>query len=215
MPKYIGFDVSKGETAFCVKNGAGETVVAGKVATDPAALCGAVRAHCGSAKRAPMETGSYSGWLAREMAGLGVPVEAVDARQVHAAVAQAERFHEGVRGLGAAAGGHPAPHAGDRRGLPLSAGCAQGLLTAVQMTTAAMPAKRGLRAPNAPLDGNGTTNTRQHCSASAESPVPAGTVAEAIPWLGMQVGPRPRPQGHGRSGSATRTLGRQCQRTPS
>ena len=84
MAEYVGFDVSKEETAFCVKNDAGATVVAGKVATDPAALFAAVREHCPSPARVVMETGTYSGWLAREMEALGQAVDVVDARRVHA-----------------------------------------------------------------------------------------------------------------------------------
>ena len=84
MAEYVGFDVSKEETAFCVKNDAGATVVAGKVATEPAALFAAVREHCPSPARVVMETGTYSGRLAREMEALGQAVDAVDARRVHA-----------------------------------------------------------------------------------------------------------------------------------
>ena len=39
MIEYVGFDVSKEETAFCVKDAAGKVLTRGKVATDPAASC--------------------------------------------------------------------------------------------------------------------------------------------------------------------------------
>ena len=38
MTEYVGFDVSKEETAFCVKDAGGEILARGKVATDPRAL---------------------------------------------------------------------------------------------------------------------------------------------------------------------------------
>ena len=38
MTEYVGFDVSKEETAFCVKDSDGTILARGKVATDPHAL---------------------------------------------------------------------------------------------------------------------------------------------------------------------------------
>ena len=38
MSEYVGFDVSKEETAFCVKDKDGKVLARGKVATDPQAL---------------------------------------------------------------------------------------------------------------------------------------------------------------------------------
>ncbi len=46
MTEYVGFDVSKEETAFCVKDVAGKILARGKVATDPGALFAALREHC-------------------------------------------------------------------------------------------------------------------------------------------------------------------------
>ncbi len=84
MTEYVGFDVSKEETTFCVKDAAGKILARGKVATDPRALFEALKAHCLYPARIVMETGTLSGWLARELAKLGIAVDVIDARQAHA-----------------------------------------------------------------------------------------------------------------------------------
>ena len=63
MGEYVGLDVSKEETAFCVKDGAGKVLARGKVATDPAAIFEALREPCPCAKRIVLATGTMSGWL--------------------------------------------------------------------------------------------------------------------------------------------------------
>ena len=84
MTEYVGFDVSKEETTFCVKDAAGKILARGKVATDPRALFEALKAHCLYPARIVMETGTLSGWLVRELAKLGIAVDVIDARQAHA-----------------------------------------------------------------------------------------------------------------------------------
>jgi len=84
MTEYVGLDVSKEETAFCVKDLAGKVLARGKVATDPAALFEALKAHCLCPERIVLETGTLSGWLARELGRLGLAVDVIDARQAHA-----------------------------------------------------------------------------------------------------------------------------------
>ena len=84
MTEYVGFDVSKEETAFCVKDVAGKILARGKVATDPRALFAALREHCLCPGRIVLETGTLSGWLARELGRLGVSVEVIDARHANA-----------------------------------------------------------------------------------------------------------------------------------
>ena len=56
----------------------------GKVATDPQALFAILREHCLCPGRIVLETGTLSGWLARELAKLGIAVDVIDARQAHA-----------------------------------------------------------------------------------------------------------------------------------
>ena len=84
MSEYVGFDVSKEETAFCVKDATGKILSRGKVATDPVALFDALKEHCVCPERIVVETGTMSGWLSRELDRLGVAVDVIDARQAHA-----------------------------------------------------------------------------------------------------------------------------------
>ncbi len=80
MVEYVGFDVSKEETAFCVMDAAGKVLTRGKVASDPVALFEVLREHCLCPERVVLETGTLSFWLARELRKRGMPVEVIDAR---------------------------------------------------------------------------------------------------------------------------------------
>ena len=80
MGEYVGLDVSKEETSFCVKDEAGKVLARGKVASDPEALFEVLREHCPCPERIVLETGTLSFWLARELANLGMAVEVIDAR---------------------------------------------------------------------------------------------------------------------------------------
>jgi len=84
MVEYVGFDVSKEETAFCMMDESGKVLARGKVASDPAALFEVVREHCPCAERIVLETGTLSFWLARDLRERGLPVDVIDARQAHA-----------------------------------------------------------------------------------------------------------------------------------
>ena len=46
MTEYVGLDVSKEETSFCVKDGEGNILASGKVATDPSAIFAMLKEHC-------------------------------------------------------------------------------------------------------------------------------------------------------------------------
>ncbi len=84
MVEYVGLDVSQEETAFCVMDERGTILARGKVATDPDALFEVLREHCLCPERIVLETGTMSGWLARELRKRGLPVVVIDARQAHA-----------------------------------------------------------------------------------------------------------------------------------
>ena len=84
MEEYVGFDVSKEETAFCVKDATGKILSQGKALSDPGSLFEALRDHTLCPARIVLESGTMSGWLARELRGLGMPVDVIDARQAHA-----------------------------------------------------------------------------------------------------------------------------------
>ena len=84
MTEYVGLDVSKEETSFCVVDEAGVVLARGKVASDPHSLFEALREHTLCPERIVMETGTLSNWLARGLRALGLPVDVIDARQAHA-----------------------------------------------------------------------------------------------------------------------------------
>ena len=84
MEEYVGFDVSKEETAFCVMDKAGKILSQGKALSDPRSLFEALRDHTLCPDRIVLETGTMSAWLARELRGLGLAVDVIDARQAHA-----------------------------------------------------------------------------------------------------------------------------------
>ena len=84
MVEYVGLDVWKEETSFCVTDAAGTVLARGKVSRDPAALFEMLREYCLCPACIVLETGTMSGWLARELGKLGVAVVVIDARQAHA-----------------------------------------------------------------------------------------------------------------------------------
>lgn len=78
MVEYIGFDVSKEETAFCVKNKEGAVLARGKALTDPKTLFDALKKHTLCPERIVLETGTMSAWLARELRCQGRGQKRVD-----------------------------------------------------------------------------------------------------------------------------------------
>jgi len=84
MVEYIGLDVSKEMTAYCVKSREGKVLARGKVETDPDALFEALKEHCPCPERIILETGTLSHWLGRELRRRGLPVKVIDARHAHA-----------------------------------------------------------------------------------------------------------------------------------
>ena len=84
MVEYVGFDVSKEETSFCVMDRSGKILAQGKALSDPGSLFEALRDHTLCPQRIVLETGTLSGWLARGLRGHGLAVDVIDARQAHA-----------------------------------------------------------------------------------------------------------------------------------
>jgi len=84
MVEYIGLDVSKEMTSYCVKSRQGKVLARGKVETDPDALFKALKKHCLCPERIILETGTLSHWLGRELCRRGLPAEVIDARHAHA-----------------------------------------------------------------------------------------------------------------------------------
>ncbi len=55
LVEYVGLDVSKEETAFCVKDETGAILARGKVTTDPRTIFEALREHCLCPERIVLE----------------------------------------------------------------------------------------------------------------------------------------------------------------
>lgn len=85
---YVGLDVSKDETAICVRHEDGRVVRAGKCATRPDAICATLDGLEHGLVRVILETGRMANWLHDELASRGMPVVCVDARQAHAVLGQ-------------------------------------------------------------------------------------------------------------------------------
>ncbi len=83
MTEYVGLDVSKEETAYCVKAGDGRVLARGKASSDPEALFEALKEHCLYPERIVVETGTLSHWLVRGLRERGLRVDLIDARQAH------------------------------------------------------------------------------------------------------------------------------------
>ncbi len=84
MGEYVGLDVSKEETSYCVVDGFGTVLFPGKTLSDPESLFEALREHTLCPERIVLETGTLSNWLARGLRDYGLPVDVIDARQAHA-----------------------------------------------------------------------------------------------------------------------------------
>ena len=78
MSESAGFDVSKEETSFCVKDALGRVLAHGKTETE--ALFSAVSTHCRDVGRVVPGTGALSGRLRRGLRELA-RVDAIDARR--------------------------------------------------------------------------------------------------------------------------------------
>lgn len=85
---YVGLDVSKDETAICIRDHEGRSVLATKRLTDPDAIAGALSASGLPIVTVVMETGRMANWLYHELARRSVPIVCIDARQAHAVLSQ-------------------------------------------------------------------------------------------------------------------------------
>ncbi len=85
---YCGLDVSKDETAICVRRDDGVVVYASKTQTDPDAICAALARSGDRMHRVVLETGRMSNWLHGALEARGLPVACIDARQAHAVLGQ-------------------------------------------------------------------------------------------------------------------------------
>ena len=91
MDEYVGLDVSREDTCFCVMDAEGKVLAQGKALSDPGSLFEALREHSLCPERIVLETGTLSSWLARGLRDRGLTVEVIDARQAQAVEAPARQ----------------------------------------------------------------------------------------------------------------------------
>lgn len=84
MSEYVGLDVSKEETSYCVMDREGLVLARGKASSDPRSLFETLRAVTVCPERIVLETGTLSNWLSDGLRPLGLPVTCVCARQANA-----------------------------------------------------------------------------------------------------------------------------------
>ncbi|MEM8793913.1 MAG: IS110 family transposase [Pseudomonadota bacterium] len=85
---FAGLDVSKDETAICVRGEDGPVVIARKTSTDADAILEVLKGLGSKLVRVILETGRMANWLHGELARRDLPVICVDARQAHAVLSQ-------------------------------------------------------------------------------------------------------------------------------
>lgn len=88
MTTYAGLDVSKEDTAICVRDESGSILWEGKVASNGDALWSALAPFAVSLARVVLETGMLAGLLHRALSDRDIPVVCVDARRAWAVLRQ-------------------------------------------------------------------------------------------------------------------------------
>lgn len=85
---FVGLDVSKDETAVCLRNDRGEIVASFKKRTEPDVLLSALCKDLAHIVCVVLETGRMANWLFDELSHRGLPMVCIDARQAHAVLSQ-------------------------------------------------------------------------------------------------------------------------------
>lgn len=86
MSEYVGLDVSKEETCYCIMDKEGKILSRGKTGSDPEALYDMLKAETLAPERIVLETGSQSSWLSEGLRSRGMPVSCICARRANAAM---------------------------------------------------------------------------------------------------------------------------------
>jgi transposase len=87
MEQNVGLDVSQKLTAISVIDQDGKQVWRGSCASSPSAIAAVLRERAPRLQRAGWETGPLAVWLFHGLRQLGVPIDCIHARHVHAALA--------------------------------------------------------------------------------------------------------------------------------
>lgn len=85
---FVGLDVSKNETAVCLRDDRREIVASFKRPTDPDVLLRAMNKDLAHIVCVVLETGRMANWLPDELSHRGLPRVYVDARQAHVVLSQ-------------------------------------------------------------------------------------------------------------------------------
>ncbi len=85
---FVDLDVSKDETAICVRTRDGSVRAAFKKPTDPEAIYRSLKRDLKSIACVVLETGRMANWLYTELNLRGLPMVCIDARQAHAVLSQ-------------------------------------------------------------------------------------------------------------------------------
>lgn len=85
---FVGLDVSKDETAICVRTQCGIIKAAFKKPTIPDVIYRALICELQHIRCVVLETGRMANWLYNELSQRGLPVVCIDARQAHAVLSQ-------------------------------------------------------------------------------------------------------------------------------
>ena len=84
MSEYIGLDVSKEETSYCLMEKDGKILGRGKVDSDPEAIFVMLKERILCPERIVLETGSMSSWLTEGLRARKLPVSCICARRANA-----------------------------------------------------------------------------------------------------------------------------------
>ena len=88
MTVYAGLDVSKEETAICIRDDSGHILWEGKVVSNGDALWTALAPYAAELGRVVLETGMLAGLLHHALSKRDLPVVCVDARRAWAVLRQ-------------------------------------------------------------------------------------------------------------------------------
>jgi len=86
MELHVGLDVALESTSVCIVDATGGKVLETTAASEPEALCLAIRPHVAAIERIGIEASATGMWLARELKAEGLPVTVVEARHMRSAL---------------------------------------------------------------------------------------------------------------------------------
>jgi transposase len=86
MTQFVGLDVAQAKTSVCFIDDSGARLWEGVVPTDPEALAKVISEHGSGHIRVGMETGPLAVWLYHGLRQLGIDIDCIHARHVHAAL---------------------------------------------------------------------------------------------------------------------------------